>query len=168
MTFLKDKNLSKNLKKVGKLKYSFKIPCFIITLYMCNIFTFPLPMLMPVIDSMDMSVSKLWELVIDREAWHATSLGSQRQTWLSGWTELSMLLLASIFNEIFVVCNCVLVTLQVKRNKRWCLLILLAFDSIFKNSWLCYNGNKELKGLFLLVHNCLSRSQVICTADFRI
>ena len=29
-------------------------------------------------DSMDMSLSKLWEMVKDRKAWHAASMGLQR------------------------------------------------------------------------------------------
>ena len=41
-------------------------------------------------DSMDMSLSKLLELVIDREARHAIVHGiANSQTWLSNWTELN-------------------------------------------------------------------------------
>ena len=40
-------------------------------------------------DSMEVSLSELWELVMDREAWRAVIHGvSKSRTWLSDWTEL--------------------------------------------------------------------------------
>ena len=59
-----------------------------------------------IIDSMDMSLSKLWEIVKDRAAWHALVHGiAKSRTWFSDWT--------AAFLEYFlcfsvVLCACVL------------------------------------------------------------
>ena len=43
-------------------------------------------------DSMDMSLGRLRELVLDREAWSAAAHGVRKsRTWLSNWTELTQL-----------------------------------------------------------------------------
>ena len=58
-------------------------------------------------DSMGMSLSKLRELVMDREAWRAVIHGVTKSwTWLSDWTELSMYTsLTTFFSLLWSIVN---------------------------------------------------------------
>ena len=58
-------------------------------------------------DSMGMSLSKFWELVMEREAWRAVIHGvAKSRTWLSDWTELNWIRYSKDFKPNAVCLNC--------------------------------------------------------------
>ena len=63
-------------------------------------------------DSMEVSLSKFWEMVKDREAWSAAVYGTVKsQTWLSNWTALSIMLQVTetliVYLSIYFSCDIV-------------------------------------------------------------
>ena len=69
-------------------------------------------------DSMEMSLSRSWELVMDREAWHAVVQGvSKSQTWLSDWTELMLKLKLQYFGHLIQRANSLEKTLMLGKTE---------------------------------------------------
>ena len=63
-------------------------------------------------DSMDVSPSELWELVMDREAWRAVIHGvAKSRTGLSDWTELNWTELNSFKGRFYVIAFIIFTTI---------------------------------------------------------
>ena len=74
--------------------------------------------------SMDISLSKLWELVMDREAWRAAVHGvAKSQTRLSDWTELNVVLTS--FSLHFTKSDCLWTPWHLPRDPEECSSALL-------------------------------------------
>ena len=64
-------------------------------------------------DSMDMCLSRLQELVMDREAWCAAIHGiTKSETWLSDWTELNYFYFVSKYFIVNCLINFIMVVLK--------------------------------------------------------
>ena len=100
-------------------------------------------------DSMDVSLSELWEFVMDREAWRAVIHGVPKsQTRLSDWTELYLLSISLYFPLVRILCL------------RWPFCLLGVYGSFFvcvvvpPCGWSWTSGFSRFPGLGKLASVC--------------
>ena len=103
-------------------------------------------------DLMDMSLSKHWQLVRDREAWHAESMGSQRfgHDWVTelNWTELGHRgTLRGFTVQKNHNCSCCWDGRWVEGEKGWLEVDKWGVINSFKLSWFQKRKIEELKAV---------------------
>ena len=116
-------------------------------------------------DSMDMSLSKLWELVMDREAWRAVvHRVSKNHTELSNWTELIIIILNSLLGRLLISSSLsfLIELLSLQYPQHWnstsiCRMHSVQFSSVTRSCLtLCDPMNRSTPGL--PVHHRLPES----------